>query len=88
MLSCKQTSELISARYDRRLSLAERVPMRLHLIMCRYCSAVARQIAFIQKLVSQKDGADPSSASCEARLPQTARDRINEKIRQAGVDPE
>lgn len=62
MLTCKETSGLISARYDRPLGTWERVSVSLHLLMCRYCRAVARQIAVIQKLV-RLPGSDPSLAS-------------------------
>lgn len=82
MLTCKQTSELISARYDRKLGLGERVSLRLHLWMCKYCSAVARQIDLIQRLVGLKAAVEPSSW-IRAPLPAAARERIAESIRRA-----
>jgi Putative zinc-finger len=85
MLTCKQTSELISARYDRKLGLGERVSMRVHLLMCKYCSAVARQIDLIQKLVGLKGGVEPS-AWIRAPLPVAARERITRSLHQAESD--
>lgn len=75
MLTCKETSALISAQYDRRLGLAERVFLHLHLMMCRYCSAVARQIALIQRLVKLSPDTDLSLYSNVCLL-----DKVREKI--------
>lgn len=85
MLTCKETSELISARYDRTLGIGERLAMSMHVMMCRYCSAVARQIDLIQRLVGLKGEQDPSTAS-SACLSDAARDRISENVRKADSD--
>ena len=87
MLTCKETSELISARYDRKLSLGERMGLRLHLMMCRYCSAVARQIDMIQKLVELKpDSQFPAPSSDQ--LTADARERIVDAVRDANPNSE
>ena len=39
MLSCKEVSQLISESMDRSLPFYQRVLMRLHLLMCKYCSS-------------------------------------------------
>lgn len=75
MLTCKETSQLISAQYDRPLDLRERLATYLHLMMCRYCRAVAQQIALIQKWAGLKHDTDLSSAG-SACLSAEARDRI------------
>ena len=82
MLTCKETSVLISARYDRRLGLAERVFMRLHLMMCRYCSSVARQIALIQRLVRLSPDTDLSLYS-NACLSDKVREKTIKNVIQA-----
>ena len=38
MFSCKDVSQLISESMDRSLPFYQRVLMRLHLLMCKYCS--------------------------------------------------
>jgi len=45
MLSCKETARLVSDGLDRRLSLWQRMNLRLHLMMCGACSAYRRQVA-------------------------------------------
>ncbi|MDP1610957.1 MAG: zf-HC2 domain-containing protein [Sulfuritalea sp.] len=44
MLSCKQATELMSQEQDRRLSLAERIGLRLHVLICTGCGNYRRQL--------------------------------------------
>ena len=44
MMSCKQATELMSQEKDRKLGLAERVGLRLHLMMCAGCENYRRQM--------------------------------------------
>jgi hypothetical protein len=48
MLSCKEVSRLLSQGEDRRLTLPERLKLRLHLRVCSACTRFARQIAFLR----------------------------------------
>ncbi|HEX4927929.1 MAG TPA: zf-HC2 domain-containing protein [Burkholderiales bacterium] len=48
-LSCKDATRLISQREDRRLSLAERIALTLHLAICRGCRAIAEQLPFLRR---------------------------------------
>jgi hypothetical protein len=48
MLSCKEVSRLLSQGEDRRLTLAERLKLRLHLRVCTACTRFAGQIAFLR----------------------------------------
>lgn len=38
MFSCKEVSQLISESMDRSLPFYQRVLIRMHLLMCKYCS--------------------------------------------------
>ena len=44
MLSCKQASQFISVSLDRPLTLRERIVLRLHLIICKYCKRFSQQL--------------------------------------------
>lgn len=44
MLSCKQASQFISASLDSPLTLRERIVLRLHLIICKYCKRFSQQL--------------------------------------------
>lgn len=44
LLNCKQTSQLVSQSLDRRLSLGERIAVRVHLCICKYCKRFRQQL--------------------------------------------
>lgn len=44
MISCKEATELMSQGQDRRLSLRERLALRLHLLFCAGCANFRRQL--------------------------------------------
>jgi putative zinc finger protein len=53
MLSCKEASRLVSQGLDRRLGFAERLALRLHLLICDGCTNFSRQVAFLQKAIAR-----------------------------------
>jgi hypothetical protein len=53
MLSCKDATRLLSQAEDRRLSYAERVKLRLHLMACVACSRFSRQLALMRDALSR-----------------------------------
>lgn len=48
MLSCRQATELMSQEQDRPLSLAERLGLRLHVLICTGCSNYRRQMGVLR----------------------------------------
>jgi len=52
-LSCKEATKLLSQREDRKLALAERVALRLHLVICKGCRAVSAQIPFLRRALGR-----------------------------------
>jgi hypothetical protein len=57
LLSCKEASQLASQGLDRKLGMAERVALRVHLAICRGCRNVADEMAFLRKALARL--ADP-----------------------------
>jgi len=49
MLTCKEVSRLVSQGLDRRLSLRERIGLRIHLAMCHGCENFSRQMRFLRR---------------------------------------
>lgn len=82
MLSCKETSLLVSQARDRRLSWSERWAVRLHLWICEQCRKFARQMAVFDRL-AQRLEADPGPM-VEAELSSGARERIQKAIEACG----
>ena len=51
MLSCKETTRLLSQGEDRRLAFGERVALRVHLAICNGCRNVSAQFKFLRVAV-------------------------------------
>ena len=48
LLSCKETTRLLSQGEDRELGFGERVTLRLHLAICDGCRNVRAQFRFLR----------------------------------------
>ena len=48
MLTCKQASQIISQSLDRNLSWQERLTLRLHLFICKYCKRFSQQLTTLR----------------------------------------
>ena len=53
MLTCKEAAQLVSQGLDRRLGLAERLALRLHLLVCEGCTNFRKQTAFLRKAMAR-----------------------------------
>ena len=53
LLSCKETTRLVSQGLDRELAFGERVALRLHFAMCLGCRRASRQMAFLRRAVQR-----------------------------------
>jgi hypothetical protein len=49
MFNCKKVTHLVSESLDRKLSLYQRMGMRIHLMMCKFCSRYQEQLLFLRK---------------------------------------
>jgi predicted anti-sigma-YlaC factor YlaD len=49
MLSCKEATRLMSDAQDRKLGLAERLQLDLHLAICKGCRNFGDQMAFLRR---------------------------------------
>ena len=79
MLSCKEVTKLVSENLDRHLPLWRRLGLRLHVAMCKGCSAYRRQIESLNKLVSDHYRSD-QAANNRNDLPDGALARIKESL--------
>jgi hypothetical protein len=60
MLSCKETTRLLSEGEDRKLAFGERIALRVHLAICDGCRNVGRQFKFLRSAMQRL--ADDESA--------------------------
>lgn len=79
MLSCKQTSQLLSQSLDRQLSARERFALRLHLWICKYCRRFGQQIQLLR--VAMKQLGERVEGDSGIQLPAEAKVRIADLIR-------
>lgn len=79
MLSCKETSRLLSESLDRPLPLRTRITLRWHLSMCRLCTRYYRQLRFLRRVMGTlPDHVD--QAAPDDCLSQEAKERIKEHL--------
>ena len=79
MLSCKEVSELASQSLDTKLTLSQKLGMRFHLMMCKFCSNYLKRLEFLHRTVGSEEQNETLN-QCEESLSTTARERIRQKL--------
>ena len=87
-LPCRQITELVSLSLDRELPRAERLAVMLHMVYCKACRRLRRQLLTLKTAMARL----ASDASCAelAAIPQlapAARERIKRTLRGAQETP-
>lgn len=54
MLHCDKVSKFVSESMDRKLSLVEKVGVRVHLLMCGHCARFARQLECMRSIIRKE----------------------------------
>lgn len=49
MLKCKEVTHLLSEAQDRELSVTEKLPLRMHLLICQGCRNFKQQMTFLRE---------------------------------------
>jgi hypothetical protein len=60
MLSCRKATELIERRKYSPLDKIERIQLKMHLSMCRWCSNYNKQSRLIDRLISRVPKSTPT----------------------------
>lgn len=55
MLNCKQATSLVSQSLEHKLSLGQRLNLKLHLFICHLCRNYARQLRFMHLIAPAID---------------------------------
>jgi putative zinc finger protein len=53
IISCRETTRLVSQGLDRNLAFGERVALRVHLAICLGCRRAGRQMEFLRRAVRE-----------------------------------
>ena len=79
MFNCKKVTRLVSESLDRKLSLDQRMGMRIHLMMCKFCSRYQEQLFFLRKTARlYSESSEDSGLSIQ--LPSDVGKRIKESM--------
>jgi len=79
MLSCRDTTRLLSDAQDQPLPFGKRLGLRLHLMMCHLCRRYIRQLRLLDVLIGGY--AATAEETHSAVLSPEARDRIRDSLR-------
>jgi len=76
--SCKQAVRLQSAALDTGLSFSQRLGLRIHLVLCRWCRRYGQQIRFLRSAAREHE--DDEQVLPQRALSPEARERIKQKL--------
>jgi len=82
MLSCKETTRLVSESLDRPLSFRQRMSVTMHLLLCRFCSRYRKQMRLMRLALERlaKDKGDELGSISDDSLSTEARERIKKTL--------
>jgi hypothetical protein len=81
--NCKEAARLQSAALDRRLGLLERLGLRCHLLLCKWCGRYGKQIKFLGAAAREQTPAHGLSTEARERIKrrlQSEMERIFERL--------
>ena len=68
MLNCREITERTSDFIDARLPWREKMEVRLHLVMCRFCREYMRQMTLVVGALQRLRGTDAPGAAADDLL--------------------
>ena len=80
MFSCKEVSRLVSESMDRALPFYQRVLVRMHLLMCKYCAMLLEQFKAI-RAASGHEELHGKELDDSRRLPSDGKERLKEFLK-------
>src|SRR5258707_495626 len=78
---CKEVTLLQSDSMDRKLSLSERLGLRLHLVLCKWCRRYGKHLRLLRSVAHQCD--EHQQGQVAQGLTADARERIKQKLQSA-----
>jgi len=69
---------LMSESLERRLSVLERLQLKLHLMVCAWCARYLKQIKLLRQLVRQQTFVAATDTASPVALPAEARQRFSD----------
>jgi hypothetical protein len=78
---CCQIAHQISDSRQKRPSLRERIVIRLHLMVCDWCTSYSKQIVLIGDAARREKETAQGATSPEFRLSDSARERLRNSLK-------
>ncbi len=82
MFNCQEVSKKVSRSLDTTLPVHHRILITLHLLMCKYCNRLRKQLVILKKAV-QLEKPSEGDTTPSATLSEAARERIIRAIGKA-----
>ncbi|MCT4587673.1 MAG: hypothetical protein N4A71_07615 [Carboxylicivirga sp.] len=82
MITCKEATFLISKKQQDRLNFFEKMQLRLHLMMCKYCRRFSIQVNFMTKAIQRMKN-KVEERGVEIKLNEEQKKRLRRKITEA-----
>lgn len=76
--NCRRAAHLQSEALDHTLTLRQRVGLKIHLLLCKWCRRYGRQIRFLRK--AAQDHAPELTEASPQQLSTEARERIKREL--------
>lgn len=80
IFNCREVSRLVSESLDRKLPLHQRMGIRVHLSMCKFCSRYRKQL-LILRAIMQQYAESYGSVDISESLSPTAKKRMKHMLR-------
>ena len=75
MYSCKEVTQMVSESLDHKLPLVQRIGIRVHLLMCKFCSRYRKQLLILREAMRLQERYIEDTKPLMT-LPTEARERI------------
>jgi hypothetical protein len=75
MFNCKEVTRMVSESLDRELPLLQRIGIRIHLLMCKFCSRYRKKLLILREVIHLYTTHNENIESSIA-LPLEAKERI------------
>jgi len=76
--SCREATRLQSEAMDRPLRLRQRIGLRIHLVLCKWCRRYGRQIGFLRRIGREHEKHD-QTLPCQM-LRAEAKERMKQRL--------
>lgn len=81
MISCKKASRLASEKMEHSLSFSERILLKMHMIICKTCIQVEKQIKDIQNILKNSFNAE-ENLTLNEKLPEQIFQKIKKLLKE------